>query len=99
MISIPLLALLSVVIVSLISLIGIFTISLNTQLLKKGVFLLISLAVGALFGDAVELNEQVLFRAGETRLLNDEIATDTANLRKVLKSVSNISVYEEKINE
>ena len=53
-----------------------------------------ALVKAALFGDAVELNEQVLFRAGETRLLNDEIATDTANLRKVLKSVSNISVLQ-----
>jgi heat-inducible transcriptional repressor len=44
----------------------------------------------ALFGDAVELNEQVLFRAGETRLLNDEIATDTQSLREVLKAVEDI---------
>ena len=53
MISVPLLAFGSVVVVSLISLIGIFTISFNTAFLKKCVFVLISLAVGALFGDAV----------------------------------------------
>lgn len=45
----------------------------------------------ALFGDSVELNEQVLFRAGETRLIHDEIASDTASLRQVLKSVSSIN--------
>ncbi len=44
----------------------------------------------ALFGDAVALNEQTLFRAGETRLLNDEIATDTKSLQKVLKAVEDI---------
>lgn len=45
-------ALLSVFIVSLISLVGIFTLSLNESLLRKYIFLLTSLAVGALFGDA-----------------------------------------------
>jgi len=43
----------SVVIVSLISLIGIFTLSLSSRLLNRCVFLLISLAVGALLGDAL----------------------------------------------
>ncbi len=45
----------------------------------------------ALFGDAVELNEQVLFSSGETRLLDDEIASDTSSLIKVLKTVRNIN--------
>ncbi len=42
----------SVAIVSLISLVGLFTISLKEDVLKKYVFLLVSLAVGALLGDA-----------------------------------------------
>ncbi len=42
----------SVIVVSLISLIGLFTLSLNEKLLKKYVFILVSLAVGALLGDA-----------------------------------------------
>ncbi len=43
----------SVFIVSLISLIGITTLSLNTRLLNKSIFILISIAVGALFTDAL----------------------------------------------
>ena len=46
-------ALSSVAIVSLISLIGVFALSLKENLLRKGVFLMVSLAVGALFGDAL----------------------------------------------
>jgi zinc and cadmium transporter len=42
----------SVVLVSLISLIGIVTISVNEQRLKRVVFVLVSLAAGGLFGDA-----------------------------------------------
>ncbi|KKR62789.1 MAG: hypothetical protein UU01_C0002G0012 [Parcubacteria group bacterium GW2011_GWA2_40_37] len=38
--------------VSLISFVGIFTLSLREEILKKYIFLLISLAVGALLGDA-----------------------------------------------
>jgi len=45
--------LLSVLAVSLISLVGIFTLSLNESLVRKYVFLLISLAIGALLGDAL----------------------------------------------
>lgn len=45
-------ALISVIGVSLISLIGLFTLSFNERFFKKIVFLLVSLAVGALFGDA-----------------------------------------------
>lgn len=42
----------SVLVVSLVSLIGVFTLSLKTDFLKKYIYLLISLAVGALLGDA-----------------------------------------------
>lgn len=45
-------SLVSVIVVSLVSFIGIFTLSLRTDILKKYVFLLVSLAVGALLGDA-----------------------------------------------
>ena len=42
----------SVLIVSLVSLVGVFTLSLKEEILKKYVFIFISLAVGALLGDA-----------------------------------------------
>ncbi len=42
----------SVLIVSLISLVGVFGLSLKEELLKKYIFIFISLAVGALLGDA-----------------------------------------------
>lgn len=45
-------ALVSVIIVSLISLIGVFTISLKEDRMRKYIFILVSLAVGALLGDA-----------------------------------------------
>lgn len=45
-------SLLSVTMVSLISLAGVFTLSLREELLKKYIFIFISLAVGALMGDA-----------------------------------------------
>ncbi len=45
-------AFLSVIIVSLVSLIGVFTLSLKEEFLKKYIFVFISLAVGALLGDA-----------------------------------------------
>lgn len=51
--SITLYTLASVFVVSLISLVGAITISLNAELLKRSVFFLVSLAVGALFGDAI----------------------------------------------
>ncbi len=46
-------SIISVIIVSVISLIGIFTLTLSPRLLKKSVFVLVSLAVGALLGDAL----------------------------------------------
>ncbi|OGI85763.1 hypothetical protein A3A05_02135 [Candidatus Nomurabacteria bacterium RIFCSPLOWO2_01_FULL_41_12] len=45
-------ALISVIIVSLVSLVGVFTLSLREEILKKYIFIFISLAVGALLGDA-----------------------------------------------
>ena len=52
MMTIYLYSLLSVLIVSFISLIGLLTLSLKEGLLQKYVFVLVSLAVGALLGDA-----------------------------------------------
>ncbi len=45
-------ALTSVALVNLISLIGIVTISMSEQRLKASIFVLVSLATGALFGDS-----------------------------------------------
>jgi zinc and cadmium transporter len=45
-------ALISVLVVSLISLVGVFTLSLKEDILKKYIGIFISLAVGALLGDA-----------------------------------------------
>lgn len=45
-------SLVSVVIISLISLIGIFTISIKESTIKKYIFIFVSLAIGALLGDA-----------------------------------------------
>lgn len=45
-------ALLGVIVVSFISLVGVFTLSIKEEILKKYIFLLVSLAVGALLGDA-----------------------------------------------
>ena len=52
MISIYLYSFLSVFFVSLISFIGVFTLSLKDELVKKYMFIFISVAVGALLGDA-----------------------------------------------
>jgi zinc and cadmium transporter len=41
-----------VIVVSLISLVGVFTLSLREDILRKYIFVLISLAIGALLGDA-----------------------------------------------
>jgi len=52
MITIYIYALVSVIIVSLVSLIGVFSLSLKEKMIKKYISLFISLAVGALLGDA-----------------------------------------------
>ena len=46
------LSILSVVAVSIISLVGVFTLSIREDLIKKYIFLFVSLAVGALLVDA-----------------------------------------------
>lgn len=51
--TITLYALASVFAVSLISLVGVFTISMNRETLHRSIFFLVSLAAGALFGDAI----------------------------------------------
>src|SRR3989344_5314710 len=50
---------LSVIAVSFISLIGVFTLAIKEHVLRKYIFLLVSLAVGALLGDTFVL-EKVL---------------------------------------
>lgn len=52
MISVYLYSFASVIVVSLISLVGLFTLSIKEDILKKYVFVFVSLAVGALLGDA-----------------------------------------------
>ena len=52
MITIYIYAFVSVIIVSLVSLIGVFSLSLKEEIIKKYISLFISLAVGALLGDA-----------------------------------------------
>lgn len=46
------LALLAVLVVSVISLVGVFTLSMRVERIRGALFLLVSLAAGALFGDA-----------------------------------------------
>src|SRR3989338_9818142 len=45
-------ALLGVVVVNLVSFVGVFTLSIKEETMRKYIFLLVSLAVGALLGDA-----------------------------------------------
>lgn len=45
-------AVLSVLAISLVSLVGVFTLSLKEQILRKYIFVFVSLAIGALLGDA-----------------------------------------------
>jgi len=45
-------SLLSVIIISLISLIGVFTLTIKEERIKKYIFIFVSLAIGALLGDA-----------------------------------------------
>lgn len=60
-------ALASVTAVSLVSLVGIVTISLNPRRLQQAIFLLVSLAVGALFGDAfIHLLPEAFEQTGPT---------------------------------
>jgi len=45
-------ALVAVLFVSIVSLVGVFTLSMNVERIRSALFLLVSLAAGALFGDA-----------------------------------------------
>ncbi len=57
----------SVIAVSLVSLIGIVTISLSQQRLQQAIFFMVSLAVGAMFGDAfIHLLPEAFRKAGTT---------------------------------
>ena len=64
----------SLVVVSLISLIGIFTLSLNVERLKKMLLYMVSFAVGGLFGDVFlhllpEISEEVGFNMATSLLI------------------------------
>ncbi len=60
-------ALSSVVALNLVSLIGILTISVSTERLSRAIFVLVSLAVGAMFGDVfIHLLPEVFARDGTT---------------------------------
>src|SRR5258708_290263 len=61
-------ALLSAVAVSLVSLVGIATLPFNERGLKRITFVLVSLAVGALFGDAILHILPDVFRHGPNSL-------------------------------
>lgn len=57
----------SVIVVSLVSFIGVFALSFKEETLKKYIFLLISLAVGALLGDSlIHLIPEALEHSGNT---------------------------------
>lgn len=61
----------SVLIVSLISLIGVFTISMNAERLRAFLFVLVALAVGALLGDAfIHLIPEAFETANDTAMLS-----------------------------
>ena len=60
-------AIASVTLVSLVSLVGIFTISVNEERLRSVLFVLVSLAVGAMFGDAfIHLLPESFQKSGDT---------------------------------
>lgn len=62
-------ALISVSLVSLVSLVGIFALSLREEILRKYIFIFISLAVGALLGDAfIHLIPEALKNSSNTNL-------------------------------
>lgn len=44
----------------------------------------------ALFGDTIEINEQLIFTSGETRLINHEISEDIQTLRKIVRTFEQV---------
>ena len=66
----------SVMVVSLISLVGVFALSLREEVLKKYIFVFISLAVGALLGDAfIHLIPEAFEDAGNPLLVSILVIT------------------------
>lgn len=60
----------SVAVVSLISLVGVFALSLREDVLRKYIFIFMSIAVGALLGDAfIHLIPEALENSGDTTLV------------------------------
>lgn len=60
----------SVLLVSIVSLVGVFGLSLKQEILKKYVFIFVSLAVGALLGDAfIHLIPEAIEEIGNTNLV------------------------------
>lgn len=67
-------AFISVIVVSLISFVGVFTLSLQAEKLKKYLFVLISVAIGALLGDAfIHIIPEVLENAVNSTLISSLI--------------------------
>ena len=79
MITIYIYTFLSIAVVSIISLIGVFTLSLKEEILKKYIFIFMSFAVGALLGDAfIHLIPEAL------ELSSDEALTGTLVISGIL---------------
>jgi hypothetical protein len=68
--------LLSVVMVSAISLIGIATISLSDRIVKQTIFVSVSLAAGAMFGDVFHLHSAGIVRRASAKALGCDICSD-----------------------
>lgn len=69
MTTVVLYSLISVLAVSLISLVGVVAISVSGSLLRKWIFVLVSLATGALFGDAlIHLIPEAFEKSADTRI-------------------------------
>lgn len=61
-------SIISVIFVSLLSLVGVFTLSFKEALLRKYIFVLVSLAAGALLGDAfIHLIPEAFAKIGDTK--------------------------------
>lgn len=51
----------------------------------------------ALFGDTVEINEQMVFASGETRLINTEISHDVQKLRQLLRAFEDGAIVNQSL--